>query len=177
VRRSDALAAACRAGDDYGSAAAGLDHRRYRGLDRMPDAGEIHVDDCVPFVLAEPPRLAVCRQAGVRTDDVDVAELGQAIAYDTVDGLLGADVRFPDHDSLALLLDKPPGLVKISLRRHRVSDVLDIVTDVERDYVRAFTGEANRMRTTLAARRTGNERYFSREAAAHDAAFPRARRT
>ena len=80
-----------------------------------------------------------------------------AAAFALLQGIDIADVALVCGDSSPELLHLANGLVQVSTRRHRVADGVQLPAYVDRDDVGPLLGQADRMRTTLAPRSTGDE--------------------
>ena len=67
------------------------------------------------------------------------------------------------HDAAPLLFDQFDRLVQVIGRGRPVLDGVEPVAEVDGDDVRSLRGQAHGVRTTLPARRTGNERHLAVE--------------
>src|SRR5699024_1067821 len=94
---------------------------------------------------------------GLRYDDVQAAQLGDAVLERGLQLRGLAYVRLGRDHALAGLLDEGRGLLEILRRGHRVADGVDVLTEVNRDDVGAFLGQPYRMAAPLPACRPGDE--------------------
>lgn len=130
---------------------------RDHGLGRTPDTGQVDVEHLLPGLFRQFPRLPEPGDPGVGHDDVDPAELGQAVSDGSVELLLATDVSVAGHDPPAELLDLGDRLVEVLPGAQRVGHRVQVGAQVDRDDVGALLGQADRVRTALAAGRAGNE--------------------
>jgi hypothetical protein len=131
---------------------------RQRDVDRVDRADQVGVDDVHPSLQG---RLAFhARDAGLGYDDVDLAELGDAALQRLTELGRLADVGLRRDDAATGLLHQLGGLFEVLGRRHRVADGRDVLAQVDRDDVRAFFGEPDRVAAALAARRAGDKCDF-----------------
>ena len=93
-------------------------------------------------------------------DDVDLAEFGDAALQCLTQLGRLAHVGLGRDDAATGLLDELGGLLEILGRRHGVADGRDVLAQVDRDDVRAFFGQPDRVAASLAARRAGDECDF-----------------
>ena len=132
---------------------------RKRNVDRIERADEVGVDDVDPRLQRRFTFHA--RDAGLRHDDVEMAELCDALLE------RGAQLRGLTHVGLRgesaapRLLDECRGLLEVLRRRHRVTDRRDVLTEVDSDDVGAFLGQPDRVTPALPARGAGDERDLS----------------
>ena len=97
------------------------------------------------------------RDAGRRDDDVELAQLGDAVfeGRPQLAGVAHVDLR--RDDALAGLLDELRGLLEVLRCRHRVADRREVLTPVDGDDVGALLGQPNRVAAALPARGAGDE--------------------
>ena len=153
-----ALDAGRGADDDDGAAVAGLDHRGDRCAQGAPGAGQVHPDDGVPLLVGQLPDPAPAQHPGVGHQDVQPAELLDAVGDDLPDRRVVANVGFAGQDLAALGFHQAHGLAEIFRGGRRVGQrVGDLRADIQRDDVGAFAGQPHRMRAPLRTSGAGNE--------------------
>ena len=89
-----------RADRDYRAAPSLLDQDGCAGLERPPDAAEVHVEHQLPLLFGHLPEPRPRRDAGVGNDDVKATELGDAVADGGVQRRLVAHVRVASESAL-----------------------------------------------------------------------------
>src|SRR5262245_34438026 len=120
-------------------------------------------------------RLATVADTRVRADDVEPAELFDAAVHRGLDCVVVTHVHLGGDDAPVQLLDQVRGFRQIvGSRRLDLRIAADRAADVDRDDVGALFGQANRVATSLAARRAGDECDLALYASRHN--FPRSRR-
>src|SRR5205823_1613639 len=103
------------------------------GLDRAPDAGEVDVGDVPPLLLGQLPGHAHAGDAGIGADDVEVAELGQALLHRRRHLGRVPHVGHAGHDAPVEVLDQLDRLGEVVGGAHRERHRVDVVTDVDGD--------------------------------------------
>ena len=147
------------AGEDQAAAFPALDHRGQRGAHRVEHAGQVDVDHLVPLLRRHLPGDGPRADPGVRADDVDPAELGQAGLDRPLELGKRADVGDRLDRAAAGRLDLFHGGVEIVLGRQLVGEGLEgIRADVDGDHVGALGCEPHRVRASLAAGGSGYQR-------------------
>lgn len=137
-------------------------------LGGQPDAGQVDVDHVAPGLLVHGVQAgAVAAEARVGTDDVEPAELGDALVDGGLERVVVAYVRLHGVDAPPQLLHLVDRLVEILGRRHGERDAVELLADVDRDDVGAFFGETDRMAAALSSRRAGDEGDLSFYASGH----------
>ena len=99
--------------------------------------------------------------AGVGHDDVESAELFDAVVEHRFHVVVVANVDDRGDDALAELLDQRGGLFEVLRCRTGCRRVLELLADVDGDDVGALLGQAHRMAATLSTRRARDERDLS----------------
>jgi hypothetical protein len=145
-----------RAREDDGAAACVLDHRRDRDASGVEHALEVHVDHLVPLLVGRGG--AAGADAGVGDDDGDGAELGDAVVERLPQRLRLAHVDLEGDHAAPEVLHQPDRLVDVLARRHRVHDRVQLAADVDAYDVGSLLCQPYRVRPTLAACGTGDER-------------------
>src|SRR5215218_6733423 len=95
-----------RADGDDRSAVARLDHRWHDGLDRIPQAGQVDVDDVLPLLRRNLPKPTPIEHAGVGDHDVETAELLDRVGHHALLAGEIADVDLFGADLSALAFDE-----------------------------------------------------------------------
>jgi hypothetical protein len=143
--------------DDRAAAAARPDVRD-GGLAGPPHPVQIDVHHVEPHVLGELlDRVHLRRDARVRAHDVEPSEPGDALVERRLESVVVAHVRLRGDDPPAQRLDLPGGLRQILLGGRTVRCARDPLEHVDRDDVRAFRRQTDRVRPALPARRSGDE--------------------
>ena len=101
------------------------------------------------------PAIPACRD-----DDVELAQLGDAVVEAPLQLAGVAHVDLRRDDALPGLLDELGGLLEVLRRRHRVADGVEVLTQVDGDDVGALFGQPDRVAAALAARGAGDEGDF-----------------
>ncbi len=107
------LKARRRADDDDGAAVAGLDHRGDRGPQGAPGARQVDPDDGVPLFVGELPEPAPAQHAGVGHQDVEPAELFDAVGHQLAQRRVVAYVRLAGQYLAALGFHQADGLGEV----------------------------------------------------------------
>ncbi len=125
-------------------------------LDRVDGSDQVGVDDIAPRLQR---RLAFHPgDAGLRDDDVDLAEFGEALIERSLEFGGFADIGLDGDDAAPGLLDQFGGLFEILGRRHLVADGVDVLAQVDSDDVGALFGQPQGVAAPpLPACRTGDE--------------------
>ncbi len=128
---------------------------RHCSLHGIDGADQVGVDHIGPGLSL---RLTLhAGDTGLRDDDIDLAELVDAL-LDRCAHLRGvADVGLDRHDATAFLLDQTSRLVEIFLAGHRVADGREVLAPIDSDDVGALGCELDCMAAALTPRRAGDE--------------------
>src|SRR5262245_36783921 len=134
-----------------------LDTRAYR----FPHPGQIDVDHLLPLRLIHGGQFAVGADAGVAQNDVEPAEDFDALIDRGYHRLQVAHVGDAGDDLPAGLLAESDGFVEVLSGAHVVGGGGDRCAQVGGDDVGAFSGQCDRVATSLTASRAGDERDFT----------------
>jgi hypothetical protein len=151
-----------RAGEDEAAALSALDHGGQRRAHRVEDAGQVDVDHLGPLALRHLPADRPRADPGVRADDVDPAELGQARLDRLLQLAERADV------AIALTARRPLASTSrtVASRSSSVDSEYDRVSRLSAQMSTAITSAPS------AASRTACERPCPRAAPVTSATFP-----
>ena len=150
-------------GDRHNAATAPFDHVRSHGSQRLEDSAQIGVDNCVPHLVAEFPRLP--ERAHCRVGDADI-DLSEHVDRRCNCGIDGRGIAHVDDGALASatkLADQSPGLVQLVFGPQCVGHGLDVRAHIDSEDVGAFCGQGQCVRTALTTRRSGDERGLALE--------------
>ena len=144
--------------DDDRAAVARLDHRRDDRPKGAPGAGEVGVDDGVPLFVGELPESAPTQHSGVGNQNVEPAELLDAVDNQRSHRGVVADVDLPRQRLAALGLNESHGLGQIFRCRCDIGNrVGDRRADIADDDIGTLTGQSHRVGAALTARGSGDE--------------------
>ena len=151
-----------RADEHDRSAAGALDERGYRGVDGVPRADEIDIDDvaegAVPIIGVGDPD-----DPGIGDDDVEPAEGLQSLLEHRCNGITVANVALPGQDSAATVLDQLHCGGQVIRGCAGVVGRLELCADVDRDDGGTLGGEPDRVRAPHSACGPGDERNLAAE--------------
>ena len=153
-----------RADDDDRAAVARVDHRRDRGPQRPPGAGEVDVDNGVPLLVGELPEPAPAEHPGIGDHNVEPPEPFHAVGDELPQCGIIADVDGPGQHRASLRFHQADGLGQILGRRADVGNgVGHGRADIADDDVGALLGQPNRICAALTARGARHECHSSRQ--------------
>ena len=136
---------------------------RRNGLRRLPHAGEVYTDHLVPLLAGELPERAERPDAGVRDQDVDLAELGYANCHRRIQLFLRADIGLHRNPASVMSLNEPDSLVEVVLGRELVGNGRQLVNDIGDDHVGALARARHRVSPSLPSCAPGDEGHFAIE--------------
>ena len=147
--------------DDRPTAPAG-DQVRDRGVDGVPRADQVDVDDRAEVATAL-VTVGHPDDPGVGDDDVEAAELAPRFGEHGVHRVGIAHVGLPGQDATSLMTHEAGGLLEVVCRGSRVVGELEVRADVQGDDVGALACEFHGVRTTHPAGRAGDEGHLTVE--------------
>jgi hypothetical protein len=107
------------------------------------------------------------RDAGVRRDDVQAAQFGDAIGDDLLQSGVVANVSLTGQDATAGLFDQLDGGGQIVWSAWRITDAVDRSADVDGDDVCALFSQTDSVSLSLASRCAGHQRDLALDPTCH----------